>query len=105
MLMACGRGLVAVVLYVTLCSFRRVMHGVLVMAMRRMRVVSRSLMVAAVVMIRRVAMMLRSVLVVLGRLAMMGCRFLGHSSSRFVSGRKRCAGKLAGRCDGNVTTG
>ena len=65
-------------LHVALGCFRRVMHGVLVMAMRRMRVVSRSFVVAAVVMISRMAMVLRCVLVVLGCLPMMGCGFLRH---------------------------
>jgi len=75
-----GPCLVAVMLHVALGCFRSVMHGVLVMAMRRMRVVSRSFVVAAVMMIRGMAMVLRSVLVVFSCLAMMGCGFLRHIS-------------------------
>ncbi len=100
-----GPGLVTVMFHVTLSGFRRVMHGVLVMAMRRMRVVSRSFVIAALVMFRRVSMMLGGVLVVLGRLAMMRSRFLGHDSSCVSSDRKTSAGKLAGGYDCDVTAG
>lgn len=80
-LVRCGPALVAVVFHVALGRFGRMMLGVLMMPMRGVRVMRRGFMIARLVVIRRVPMMLRRVLVVLGCLAMMFCRLLGHGSS------------------------
>ena len=79
----------AVVFHVALRRFGRVMQGVEMMPMRRMRVMSRGLVMAALVVLRRVPMMLCRVLVVLGCLSMMRCGFSGHDSSQSVPEGKR----------------
>ena len=92
-------GFVAVMLHVALGRYRRVMQSMSVMPMRGMRVMRRGFVIAALVMVRRVSMMLRRMFVVLGRFAMMRCCVLRHGSSCEFSVSQRGAGKLAGGYD------
>jgi len=63
----------AVVLNVSLCSFRSMVESMDVMPMSRMRVMSRLFVVASLMMPRCLLMVLRCVLVVLRRLAVVFC--------------------------------
>jgi hypothetical protein len=58
----------------------RVRHGVVLMAVRRMRMMPRTLVVAAVVLIRGFPVVPGGVVVVLGGLPMMLCGLLGHAN-------------------------
>jgi hypothetical protein len=71
-----------VVLDVRLGGFRRVMRGVVKMALRRMSVMGCRFVVSGLVMPGRLAMMLCCAIVVLRCLGVMLCRLLGHVSSR-----------------------
>lgn len=64
----------AVVLSVELCRLARVMHRVLMMAVRGVRVMAGGFVVARLMVPGRFVMMSRRVLVMLGCLAMMLCR-------------------------------
>jgi hypothetical protein len=65
-------------LHVRLGGFLGVVLGVMMMAARRMRVVSGLLVMAFLVLLRRRAMVLRGMLVVLGGLGVMISSVLGH---------------------------
>jgi hypothetical protein len=62
-----NRPCLLVMLGVVLCRFVRVVGGVQAMGMRHMRMVSRLLVLARVVMLGSLAMMVRGILMVLGR--------------------------------------
>jgi len=72
-----------VVLNVSLCCFRSMMESMDVMPMSRMRVMSRLFMVAGFMMLRGLLMVLRCVLVVLRRLAVVFCCCLRHCAASF----------------------
>lgn len=65
-------------LHMRLGGFLSVVLGVMMMAARRMRVVSGLLVMAFLVLLRRRAMVLRGMLVVLGGLGVMISSVLGH---------------------------
>jgi hypothetical protein len=71
----------AVVLDVVFGRFRSVMRGVIHVAFRSVRMVSRRFVVARFMMRCGLAMMPSRVLMMFGCFLMMHCRFLGHTSS------------------------
>jgi len=73
----------AVVLNVSLCSFRSMLESMDVMPMSCMRVMSRLFVVAGFMMLRGLLMVLRCVLVVLRRLAVVFCSCLRHCAASF----------------------